>query len=63
MDEDNQDKQYLLDKRRWIGELNEAYHKIVTDPAYGSRVLDDANEAICDALQKIEILVKTRRNG
>lgn len=58
-----QEKQYLLDTDRWIGQLNEAYHQVVTDPAYGSRVLDEANEAICTALQIVEKLVKEERNG
>jgi len=58
-----ENKQYLLDTNRWIGKLNEAYHQIVTDPAYGSRVLDEANEIVCDALQKLEVIVRDKRNG
>jgi hypothetical protein len=50
----DEEKQYLLDEKRWIGQLNEAYHQVVTDPAYGHNALDEANEAITEAIRKIE---------
>lgn len=48
---------------RYIDQLNKVYKKIVDDPAYGSRVLDEANDVVCDALKKLEDIAKTKRNG
>lgn len=47
-------------KESWMGQLIIAYGKVLS-PNYESSTLDKANIIICEALAKIEKLVKTEK--
>lgn len=44
----------------WMGKLIRAYEKILK-PDYDVSTLDKANNIICDALDKLERLIKTEK--
>jgi len=47
---------------RWIDQLNELYNKILTDPSIAVKNLDKANEAICEAIEKLRPLAVWKNN-
>lgn len=59
MDEVNSEKAYLLETKRWIGQFNDAYHRIIE--LGDSDILDKANEVLTTALDKLEAILKAVR--
>jgi len=47
---------WLLDKDRWIGQLNDLYRRIVEEPTIPKENLDKANNIILEAIQKLQSL-------
>lgn len=44
--------------KSWKEQLDEEYAKVVEDASYSTEDLDKANEAICEALAKIQAMKK-----
>ena len=51
-------RKVLMNKDRWIGQLNDLYWKILMNPESQIRTLDKANEAICECIEKLRPLIK-----
>ena len=49
---------WLLDKDRWIGQLNALYRKIVDEPTIPKENLDKANNAILECIEKLRPLTE-----
>jgi len=47
---------FVTDQGRWIGQLNELYWRIVKKS--DTEKLDEANEVICKAMEKLRPLTK-----